>query len=293
MLSELLQNETKEDKNGERGIDMLKIIYEDHDILVAEKPAGLESQASRGFEPDMVSEIKNHLKRAELSRLSTKPSTKSSTRPVEPYVGVIHRLDKPVGGIMVYAKNQKAAASLSKQVQDGRMKKIYNAVVCGKLVDIVGNYVDYLLKDGRNNFSFVVDKDTPDSRRAELVYRALDVKTEEEREISLVEIELLSGRHHQIRVQFAAHGNPLWGDGKYNPEWGGTLPAGERTHADRHTGAKQGSGHAAKVQSSRGRRGERELALAAVKLSFVHPSTGKNMEFAIKPRGRIFERFGD
>ena len=201
MLSELLQNETKEDENGERGIDMLKIIYEDHDILVAEKPAGLESQASRGFEPDMVSEIKNHLKRAELSRLSTKPST----RPVEPYVGVIHRLDKPVGGIMVYAKNQKAAASLSKQVQDGRMKKIYNAVVCGKLVDIVGNYVDYLLKDGRNNFSFVVDKDTPDSRRAELVYRALDVKTEEEREISLVEIELLSGRHHQIRVQFAAH----------------------------------------------------------------------------------------
>ena len=137
MLSELLQNETKEDENGERGIDMLKIIYEDHDILVAEKPAGLESQASRGFEPDMVSEIKNHLKRAELSRLSTKPSTKSSTRPVEPYVGVIHRLDKPVGGIMVYAKNQKAAASLSKQVQDGRMKKIYNAVVCGKLVDIV------------------------------------------------------------------------------------------------------------------------------------------------------------
>ena len=105
--------------------------------------------------------------------MSTKPSTKSSTRPVEPYVGVIHRLDKPVGGIMVYAKNQKAAASLSKQVQDGRMKKIYNAVVCGKLVDIVGNYVDYLLKDGRNNFSFVVDKDTPDSRRAELVYRCL------------------------------------------------------------------------------------------------------------------------
>ncbi len=94
MLSELLQKETKEDENGERGIDMLKIIYEDHDILVAEKPAGLESQASRGFEPDMVSEIKNHLKRAELSRLSTKPSTKS---PVEPYVGVIHRLDKPVG----------------------------------------------------------------------------------------------------------------------------------------------------------------------------------------------------
>ena len=158
---------------------MLKIIYEDHDILVAEKPAGLESQASRGFEPDMVSEIKNHLKRAELSRLSTKPSTKSSTRPVEPYVGVIHRLDKPVGGIMVYAKNQKAAASLSKQVQDGRMKKIYNAVVCGKLVDIVGNYVDYLLKDEKENVSRIVDMGIKGGKRAELICRVLESKTVE------------------------------------------------------------------------------------------------------------------
>ena len=192
---------------------------------------------------------------------------------------------------MVYAKNQKAAP-LSKQVQDGRMKKIYNAVVCGKLVDIVGNYVDYLLKDGRNNFSFVVDKDTPDSRRAELVYRALDVKTEEEREISLVEIELLSGRHHQIRAVCGSPWKSTLGDGKYNPEWGGTRrPVKERTPIG--IPGEAGKRPCRKVvQSSRGRRGERELALVAVKLSFVHPSTGKNMDFAIKPRGRIFERFG-
>ena len=190
---------------------MVKIIYEDADLLVVEKPAGLESQSSRKFEPDMVSEIKNYL------RISTKKSTKSSTGGGEPYVGVIHRLDKPVAGVMVYAKNQKAAASLSRQVQDGRMEKQYRAVVCGKLVDIVGNYVDYLLKDGKNNYSSVVDKTAAGSKRAELSYRVLGEKEEaakgETQEIlSLVEIRLLTGRHHQIRVQFAAHGTPLWGD---------------------------------------------------------------------------------
>ena len=266
---------------------MLNILFEDRDIMVVEKPAGLGSQTSRGFEPDMVSEIKNYLKRAELSHLSTKPSTKASTRPVEPYVGVIHRLDKPVGGVMVYTKNQKAAASLSKQVQDGRMKKIYNAVICGKLVDIVGNYVDYLLKDGRNNYSRIVDKNTPDSKRAELKYRVIDVKDTENmtgaaelgiNTLSLVEVELLTGRHHQIRVQFSGHGTPLWGDGKYNPQWGGTLPSCINTQTV--PGPVRG-------------RGERELALAAVKLSFDHPSTGKNMEFSMKPRGKAFERFGE
>lgn len=266
---------------------MLNILFEDCDIMVVEKPAGLESQTSRGFEPDMVSEIKNYLKRAELSHLSTKLSTKASTRPVEPYVGVIHRLDKPVGGVMVYAKNQKAAASLSKQVQDGRMKKIYNAVICGKFVDIVGNYVDYLLKDGRNNYSRIVDKNMPDSKRAELKYRVIDVRDTENMTgaaefgidtISLVEVELLTGRHHQIRVQFSGHGAPLWGDGKYNPQWGGTLPTGIKTQTA--PGPVRG-------------RGERELALAAVKLSFAHPSTGKNMDFSMKPRGKVFERFGE
>ena len=239
---------------------MVKIIYEDADILVAEKPAGIESQSSRRFEPDMVSEIKNYL------RLSTKLSTKPSTGPGEPYVGVIHRLDKPVSGVMVYAKNQKAAASLSRQVQDGRMKKTYLAVVCGKPVDIVGNYVDYLLKDGKNNYSRVVDKSVKDSRRAELSYRVLGELLEgDESILSLVEIDLKTGRHHQIRVQFAAHGTPLWGDGKYNPLWGeNARPA-----------------HTSRVCP----------ALSAVRLSLVHPSTGKTMEFSMKPSGEIFRRF--
>ena len=116
---------------------MLKVFYEDQDVIVVKKPVGTESQAVHSFAPDMVSEIKKHIHRL---------STENGERLVEDYVGVIHRLDKPVGGIMVYAKNKKAAAALSKQVQEHKLQKTYRAVVCGKPVDNVGNFVDYLLK---------------------------------------------------------------------------------------------------------------------------------------------------
>lgn len=237
--------------------NMIKIIYEDRDVIVVEKPVGMESQSSRKFEPDMVSEIKKYLS----TNISTKPQS-LSTKSRELYVGVIHRLDKPVGGVMVYAKNKKAAAALSKQAADGTMKKIYKAVVCGKLVDTVGNYVDYLLKDGKNNCSQVVDKGRAGCKKAELNYRVLSV-LEKAEPLSLVEVELVTGRHHQIRVQFAAHETPLWGDNKYNPRWNGDLP-------DRRSGS---------------------LALAAVSLSFYHPVTGKWMEFTTEPQNEIFSRF--
>lgn len=241
---------------------MLKIIFEDADILVVEKPSGVESQSSRGFEPDMVSEIKNHLRLS--TKISTKASTNGGNNRGEPYVGVIHRLDKPVGGVMVYAKTQKAAASLSRQVQERKMDKFYWAVLCGKPVDIVGNYVDYLLRDGKTNHSTVVDKNVDESKRAELSYQILKSVDQEDQEIpviSLAEIRLLTGRHHQIRVQFAARNTPLWGDNKYNPLWSGN---------DR----RQGS-----------------LALCAVRLSFYHPRTGEKMTFSAEPRGTVFELF--
>lgn len=255
---------------------MVKIIYEDQDILVAEKPVGMESQSSRRFEPDMVSEIKKHL--------STKLSTNSSTRRTEPYVGVIHRLDKPVGGIMVYAKNQKAAASLSKQVQGSQMKKTYQAVVCGKLVDNVGNYVDYLLKDGKTNYSRVVDKKTADSKRAELNYRVESTSKGEE-PLTLVQIELLTGRHHQIRVQFASRQNPLWGDNKYNPRWGGTLPMEAQGKKPAAAGEGDKLGNTPHSKEAGG------LALWAARLSFYHPATDQYMEFSVEPKGEIFTLF--
>ena len=186
---------------------MLKVLYEDDEILVVIKPAGVESQAAKRFAPDMVSEVKKHL-----------VINKSCTPGKEPYVGVIHRLDKPVSGVMVYAKTKNAAAALSKQVAEGKMHKKYLAVLCGKPVDNVEKYVDYLLKDEKENTSRIVDMGIKGGKRAELICRVLESKTVEPYgELTLAEIELLTGRHHQIRVQMSGHGLPLWGDNRYNP----------------------------------------------------------------------------
>ncbi|MFR5602153.1 MAG: RluA family pseudouridine synthase [Lachnospiraceae bacterium] len=231
---------------------MLKIIYEDPDILVVEKPVGMESQSSRGFGVDMVSEIKRHIH---------KEIHKEIHRGGEPYVGVIHRLDKPVSGVMVYAKNKKAAASLSKQVQDGTMKKEYLAVLCGKPVDNVGNYVDFLLKNDETNCSQVVDMGITGGKRAELNYRIMGTIEQEGKLLSLVRVELLTGRHHQIRVQFSHRGTPLWGDHKYNPEF------------------------------SKPEKKQENIALCACSLSFLHPKTGKRVSCSMEPQGAVFRLF--
>ena len=237
---------------------MLNILFEDQSIIVAEKPAGLESQATRKLEPDMVSEIRNYIQ-----KLST--DGRGKTR--EPYVGVIHRLDKPVGGIMVYARTREAAASLSRQVREGRMDKYYLSIVCGKPVDNVGNFVDYLLKDEKSNYSRVVDKGTEGSREARLEYRLLSSGELDGREVSLVEIHLLTGRHHQIRVQFASRGLPLLGDEKY------------------------GDGNLANRRPGRFRR--EPLALYAWRLEFDHPVTGERMKFERRPDTGAFRRYGE
>ena len=215
---------------------MLRILFEDQSIIVVEKPAGVESQAVHGFGADMVSEIRKHI-----HKLS--PEDRGL------YVGVIHRLDKPVQGVMVYAKTKKAAAALSKQVQDGRMKKTYLAIVCGKPVDNVGNYVDYLLKDGKNNHTKIVEKGITGAKRSELEYKVLKTTVISGKEFSLVEIRLLTGRHHQIRVQMAGHGTPVAGDRKYG------------------------------IVDER----QERLCLCAEGLSFFHPNTGQKLSFSIQP----------
>ena len=146
---------------------MLSILYEDNHIIVVIKPAGLESQSGKSFAPDMVSEIRKHLAShpQDIHKLTKETST-ASKYPQPPYVGVIHRLDRPVSGIMVYAKNPKAAASLSTSLQQGKIEKWYQAVICGKPVDNNGTYVDYLKQDKKNNCSRIVDKSDPDGKRA-------------------------------------------------------------------------------------------------------------------------------
>lgn len=213
----------------------LKIIFEDEQILVVKKDAGIPVQAGRMRIMDLQGLIKN-----ELYRRNPKGG--------EPYLGVIHRLDQPVEGVMVFAKTPFAAGNLSDQVTDGRMKKYYLALLCGKPSENCGTLVDYLLKDGRTNTSTVVKSGVKDAKRSELNYRVL----EEREETTLVEVELITGRHHQIRVQMANAGWPLYGDTKYNPAFQETTE---------HV----------------------QTALCAYKLSFVHPKTKKVMEFCIEP----------
>ena len=220
---------------------MLNIFYEDQELIVVKKPVGIESQETHSFSPDLVSEIKKHI-----HHLSTKKE--------EPYVGVIHRLDKPVGGIMVYAKTKEAASLLSRQIKENQMQKMYMAVVCGKPVDNVDNFVDYLLKDTGKNMSRIVEKGISGAKRAELRYQVVDTFKEEEL-LTLVKIWLITGRHHQIRVQFAGRGMPLWGDHRYNPKFAG----------------------------------QKSIALSACELSFFHPK--KPLTFQMEPEGEIFQRF--
>ena len=239
---------------------MLNVLYEDKDLIVVVKPAGVESQAAKKFAPDMVSEIRKHMV---INKLCTPGK--------EPYVAVIHRLDKPVSGVMVYAKTKKAAAALSEQVQNHKMVKCYEAVVCGKPVNNVDNFVDYLKKSVDGNYSQVVDKEEKDAKRAELSYEVKDMAETEDGPLTLVRIRLHTGRHHQIRVQFSSHHLPLYGDSRYNPAFGGTGADGVRG-AVRNTGSVS-------------------LALCAVSLSFLHPVSGKRMEFSMKPSGGVFENF--
>lgn len=213
----------------------LNTLYEDDELLVIKKDAGTPVQAGKMRIMDLEGIIKRELYMRD-------------PKGGEPYLGIVHRLDQPVEGVMVFAKNQKAAAALSKQVTDGTMKKHYMALVCGKPSEKEGTLVDYIQKDGRSNTSKVVPKGTKDAKRSELNYKVL----KENEETALLEIELLTGRHHQIRVQMANAGWPLYGDTKYNPAFAETT-------------------------------GYVQTALCAYKLSFVHPRTGKRMEFSIEP----------
>lgn len=258
----------------------LEVLYEDPSIIVVWKPVGLESQSSRGFGADMVSQIRLHI-----HKLSPKSG--------EPYVGVIHRLDKPVSGIMVYAKEKKAAAALSRQVAGGQMSKKYWAILCGQPVDNVEKYVDYLLKSEKENVSRIVDKGITGAKRAELICRTLETRQIEPwGPLTLAEVELCTGRHHQIRVQMAGHGLPLWGDNRYNPLFGGKIPAAEENAgADLRKGQMAGQAEALTGRPETKRPIRANVALASCYLSFTHPVTGKQMEFTRTPSDGMFREF--
>ena len=178
----------------------LKVIYEDNHIIVVEKPVNIPSQGDKTGDIDMLTIIKEYLK-------------EKYNKPGNVYLGLIHRLDRPVGGVMVFAKTSKSAARLSEQVRDKVFKKKYLVIANGKLDNQTGILSDYLLKNERKNMSRVVPEGTKNSKFAELDYEVL--KYDEELNLSVLKINLHTGRHHQIRVQLSSRNHSIYGDQKY------------------------------------------------------------------------------
>lgn len=185
------------------GLPKINIIYEDNHLLVVEKPVNMPVCEDESRDLDLLSVLKNYIK-------------EKYHKPGNVYLGLVHRLDRPVGGVMVFAKTSKAASRLSKQVAEHELKKTYLAVVCGKVLES-DSFFDYLIKDKKRNISYVTDK--VHGKEARLSYKRLDYKDN----YSLVEIYLETGRSHQIRVQFSSRGYPLVGDFKYNKNHDGKM----------------------------------------------------------------------
>lgn len=178
----------------------MKVIYEDNHIIIVEKEPNIPSQSDKTDDIDMLTLVKNYIK-------------EKYNKPGEVYIGLVHRLDRPVGGIMIFARTSKAASRLSEQIRNKTFSKKYLAVVDGKLEPSKGTLEDYLYKDERNNVSKVVSKEKKNAKLAVLDYEVLNY--DDKRDLSLIKINLHTGRHHQIRVQMANSGHSIFGDQKY------------------------------------------------------------------------------
>ena len=211
----------------------LKVIYEDNHIIVVEKTPNIPSQSDKTGDMDMLTIVKQYIK-------------EKYNKPGNVYLGLVHRLDRPVGGIMIFAKTSKAAGRLSEQVREKVFKKKYLAVVDGRFEEITGILEDYLYKDERNNMSKVVSKEKKNAKLAKLDYEVLAYN--ELKNLSLVKVNLHTGRHHQIRVQLSHAGHSIFGDQKYG---------------------KRGQG--------------KQIALWAYELTIQHPITKKEMTFKDLP----------
>lgn len=211
----------------------LKVIYEDNHIIVVEKIPNIPSQSDKTGDMDMLTLVKQYLK-------------EKYQKPGNVYVGLIHRLDRPVGGVMIFAKTSKAASRLSNQVREKVFQKVYLAVVDGRPEKDKGILEDYLYKDERNNMSRVVRENKKNAKYAKLEYEVLYYH--QLKNLSLVKVHLYTGRHHQIRVQLANNGHSIFGDNKY-----GTRGKGK------------------------------QIALWAYQLTIEHPITKETLQFVDLP----------
>lgn len=227
------------------------VLYEDNYILAVHKPSGLATQTSRLGQKDLYSECMNYLS-----------SKDKNGKPA--YIAIINRLDQPVSGIVLMAKDRESAAKLSDMLHDDRMQKYYEAVVFGNMatvdceshedgkgikeesgaVNFSHRLTDYIYTDKKNNLSRICGANTPGAKRAVLEYEVLEGGEYSSR----LYVHLLTGRHHQIRVQLAGAGHPILGDRRYGTE---------------------------KSQAESERAGVNSVALKACKLEFIHPKSGE------------------
>ena len=177
----------------------IRVLYEDNHLLVVEKPANVPVQADASGDEDLLTACKGYIK-------------EKYAKPGEVYLGLVHRLDRPVGGVMVFARTSKAAARLTEQFSAHRARKRYAAIVEGSAPG-EGRLADFLWKDERTNTTSVVPEGTPGAKMAKLSFRTLA----REGDLSLLDVDLQTGRPHQIRVQLSHAGFPIHGDQRYNP----------------------------------------------------------------------------
>lgn len=214
-------------------MEKLTVLYEDNQIIVVIKPQNVPTQSDDSKDVDMLSMVKAYVK-------------EKYNKEGEAFIGLVHRLDRPTGGVMVFARNSKSAKRLTEQFQAHTTEKIYYAVTNGVVKYKKDTLINYLEKNEKENIVKVVPMGVSGAKKAELVYEELENNGKE----SLLKIQILTGRSHQIRVQMANIGFPLYGDGKYGK--------------DKNKATKN-------------------LGLWAGKLSFIHPVTKEKMVFIAMP----------
>jgi len=217
----------------------VNILYEDNHLLAVEKPYGVPSQADETGDKDMLSLCKAYIK-------------EKYGKPGNVYLGLVHRLDRPTGGVMVFARTSKAAARLAAQIKSGEFEKTYLAVLIAAPPEKKGTLVHWLVKDEAAHIARVADENTPGAKRAELSYETLGQRDG----LALVRVRLKTGRFHQIRAQMAATGCPVYGDMKYGP-----------------------------------RDIKAPLALYAYRVRLNHPTTGQRLCFTVLPERYPFTLF--
>ena len=214
----------------------MQVVYEDNHIIIVSKVSGEIVQGDKTGDEPLSETVKKYLKM-------------KYNKPGNVFLGVVHRLDRPVSGLVTFAKTSKALSRLNDMFRNGDVHKTYWALTRNYPPAEEGTLTHWLRRNEQQNKSYAYDKEVPGSKKAMLKYRVIGHGDN----YTLLEVNLLTGRHHQIRIQMAHAGMPLLGDSKYGTAVGG-----------------------------------QQIALCSYKLEFIHPVTGKKLEFEIKPQNKLF-----